>query len=63
MKDSNLSKRIKDIFKKVYDYPYGATEIRRLYATYSNDNLSKKERKHNAAAMGHSFEENINYSY
>jgi hypothetical protein len=63
MKDSNLSKRIKDIFKKVYDYPYGATEIRRLYATYSNDNLTKKERKHNATAMGHSFEENINYSY
>lgn len=58
-----LSQRIKSIFKKVYDYPYGATEIRRLYATYSNDNLTKKERKHNAAAMGHSFEENVNYSY
>jgi hypothetical protein len=60
---SNLSARIKTIFKKIYDYPYNATEIRRLYATYSNHNLSKKERKHNATAMGHSFLENVNYSY
>lgn len=61
--ERNLSAYIKRIFKKIYDYPYTATEIRRLYATYSNENLSKKERRLNAAAMGHSLEENVNYSY
>ena len=61
--ETNLSAYIKRIFKKIYDYPYNATEIRRLYATYSNENCSKKERRLNAAAMGHSLEENVNYSY
>ena len=63
LSETNLSARIKRIFNKIYDYPYSATEIRRLYATYSNEKLSKKERRLNAAAMGHSLVENINYSY
>jgi len=63
IEQSALSARIKSIFKKIYDYPYTNTQIRKLYATYSNENFSKKQRKENAKAMGHSFEENINYTY
>lgn len=58
-----LSQHIKRIFKKIYDYPYNATLIRKLYATYSRENLTKKEIRHNAIAMGHSLNENYNYSF
>jgi hypothetical protein len=58
-----MSQHIKRIFKKIYDYPYNATLIRRLYSTYSRENLTKKEIKQNAIAMGHSLNENYNYSF
>jgi len=58
-----MSQHIKRIFKKIYDYPYNATLIRRLYATYSRENLTKKEIRQNAIAMGHSLNENYNYSF
>lgn len=58
-----MSNNIKSIFKKIYGHPYNATLIRRLYATYSRENLTKKQIKLNAIAMGHSLTENLNYTF
>jgi len=58
-----LSQHIKRIFKKIYDYPYTTFLIRRLYSTYSLENLTKKEIKQNAIAMGHNINEDFNYSF
>ena len=58
-----LSIIIPKVFNKLYGHPYTAREIRKLYATYSNTQLSMRERFANAAAMGHSMEENLRYSY
>lgn len=59
----NISNHIKSIFKKIYGHPYNATLIRRLYATYSREHLTKKQIKQNAIAMGHSLAENFNYTF
>jgi hypothetical protein len=59
-----LSIIIPKVFNKLYGHPYTAREIRKLYATYSNNTqFSMRERFANAAAMGHSMEENLRYSY
>jgi hypothetical protein len=59
-----LTPFIPKVFNKLYGHPYTAREIRKLYATYSNNTqFSMRERFANAAAMGHSMEENLRYSY
>jgi hypothetical protein len=59
-----LTSYIPKVFNKLYGHPYTAREIRKLYATYSNNTqFSMRERFANAAAMGHSMEENLRYSY
>ena len=59
-----LTSYIPKVFNKLYGHPYTARDIRKLYATYSNNTqFSMRERFANAAAMGHSMEENLRYSY
>ncbi len=58
-----ISQFIPKIFNKLYGHPYTARDIRKLYATYSNTQLSMRERFANAVAMGHSMAENLRYSY
>ncbi len=63
IEQANISNHIKTIFKRIYGHPYNASLIRRLYATYSRENLTKKQIKQNAIAMGHSLNENFNYTF
>jgi len=58
-----LTSYIPKVFNKLYGHPYTARDIRKLYATYSNTQLSMRERFANAVAMGHSMAENLRYSY
>jgi len=59
-----LTSYIPKVFNKLYGHPYTAREIRKLYATYSNNSqLPMRQRFANAAAMGHKMEENLRYSY
>lgn len=59
----HISKLIKDIFTKIYDYPYTAVEIRRLCCTNIVHNGTKKDKINAAKLMGHSVNEQNKYAY
>ena len=59
---SSLSKKIMDVFFKVYGFKFSAVEIRRFYATSLN-NLSDIERKKISNMMNHRLEENKKYAF
>lgn len=62
--NTQLSKIIMSVFKKIYDVSFSAVEIRRLYATYINKKgLNYKEREIISNMMNHRVEENIKYAY
>jgi len=59
---SSFSKKIMDVFFKIYDFKISAVEIRRFYATSLN-NLSDIERKKISNMMNHRLEENKKYAF
>jgi len=57
-KDTKLSKKFSEIFKKYFnaDVNIGINDIRRAYTTYYNENKSVKQQKEMATRMLHSFD-------
>lgn len=60
--NSGMSKLITNAFKKIYNYPYNPTMIRKLYTTYIKD-MNINDKKEIANIMNHSLEQQLLYSY